>query len=147
MNSADISKNDFSIKKVIRVIQTENKNHHKKFIVDRRQCDVFVYIISGSSEYEFEDGSRFNVKAGDVMYLSNQEKYSIYITDENYRFIFCDFEFNESIKRKSAVFTPKNEFSVETLFIKLLNAYNLQARTYFQDSLSLIYNIYSAVVN
>lgn len=147
MSSAEISKNEFSIKRVIRVIRTGNKNHHKKFIVDRRQCDVLVYIISGTAEYEFEDGSHFEVKAGDVMYLSNQEKYSIYITDENYRFVFCDFEFNECIKRKSAVFTPKNEFSVESLFVKLLNVYNLQSRTYFQDSLAILYGIYAAIVN
>ena len=147
MSLNDISKNEFSIKRILRVIRTENKNHHKKFIVDRRPCDVFVYIISGSCEYGFEDGSHFNVKAGDIMYLSNQEKYSIYITDEKYRFIFCDFEFNDVIKRKSAVFTPKNDASAESLFIKLLNIYNLQSKTYFQDSLALLYKIYSAIVN
>ena len=78
MDIAEIAKNDFSIKKVIRVIRTGNKNHHKKFTIDRRQCDVFVYILSGSAEYEFEDGSHFTVRSGDVMYLSNMEKYSIY---------------------------------------------------------------------
>ena len=71
MEKHDISKSEFSIKRVIRVICTENKNHHKKFYVNTRSCDVFVYIISGSCEYGFDDGSRFTVKAGDIMVAGN----------------------------------------------------------------------------
>ena len=146
MEKHDISKSEFSIKRVIRVICTENKNHHKKFYVNTRSCDVFVYIISGSCEYGFDDGSRFTVKAGDIMYLTKGENYSLYINDENYRFIFCDFDFNEDLPRKSGVFTPKKDSGIENTFIKLLNTYNQYSQTYFTDSLSLIYNIYSAII-
>ena len=146
MQKVDISQSDLSIKRVNRVICTENKNHHKRFYVDRRPCDVFVYIISGSCEYGFEDGSRFTVKAGDIMYLTKGEKYSLYINDENYRFIFCDFDFTEDVPRKSDVFTPKKDSGAENIFIKLLNTYNQYNKTYFTDSLSLIYNIYSSII-
>ena len=145
MEKTDISQTDLSIKKVLRVIRTENKNCHKKFFVDSRPSDVFVYILSGSCDYACEDGTTFTVKAGDIMYLANGEKYSIYI-NEDYRFIFCDFEFSEKIPCKSAVFTPKHDLSVENLFVKLLNIYNLQGNTYFTDSLSLIYAIYSSII-
>ena len=141
MDKIDISETNCTIKNVIRVIQAENRNHHKKVFVDCRPSDVFVYIISGSCQYEFENEESFTVKAGDIMYLANREKYSIYITSEDYRFIFCDFEFSESCERKSAVFTPKSDAYVESIFVKLLNTYNAQTKTCFSDCLSRIYNI------
>ena len=146
MEKFDISETLFSIKRVLRVIRTENNNCHKKIFVNGRPNDVFVYIISGSCDYKCEDGTSFTVKAGDIMFLPNKERYSVYINEKNYRYIFCDFEFNEDLPKKSAVFTPKNSSFVENLFIKLLNTYNSQSKTYFTDSLSLIYNIYSSII-
>lgn len=146
MEKSDISETLFSVKKVLRVISAENKNYHKRVYVYGRPTDVFVYIISGSCDYRCEDGTSFTVKSGDIMYLPNGEKYSVYINEKNYKYIFCDFEFNEDVPKKSAVFTPKNNSLVENLFLKLLNTYNSQSRTYFTDSLSLIYSIYSAVI-
>ena len=142
---ADILQNDFSIKRVLRVIKAENKNCHKRSFVDGRPSDVFVYILSGSCDYVCEDGTSFTVKSGDIMYLSRGERYTLYINEE-YRFIFCDFEFNDEIPKKSAFFTPKNDSSVEKLFMKLLNLYNTNGKTYFTESLSLIYSIYSAII-
>jgi len=147
MEKSDISETLFSVKRVIRVIRTENNNYHKRAFIDGRPTDVFVYIISGSCDYRCEDGTCFTVKAGDIMYLPNGERYSVYINDKNYRYIFCDFEFNEAQPKRSAVFTPKNEFSAENLFVKLLNVYNSQTKTYYTDSLSLIYSIYSAIIS
>ena len=145
MEKIDILKTNLTIKNVIRVIRAENRNCHKKFFVDGRPSDVFVYILEGSCNYVCEDGTTFTVKAGDIMYLANGEKYSIYI-NEDYRFIFCDFEFVETSPRRSAVFTPRHDSSAEKLFVRLLNLYNTQGKTYFTDSLSLIYSIYSAAI-
>ena len=146
MSKIDISQNYCAIKNVFRVIRAENKNRHRKSFVNSRPSDVFVYIVSGRCEYEFEDGESFVVKTGDIMYLSKEEKYSIYVTSESYKFIFCDFEFLEARERKSAVFTPKNDAAVESIFLKLLNTYNAQSKTCFTDCLSLIYSIYSVVI-
>ena len=146
MEKVDILKSNLTIKNVIRVIRAENRNCHKKFFVDGRPSDVFVYILDGNCSYVCEDGTTFTVKAGDIMYLANGEKYSICI-NEDYRFIFCDFEFEETAPRKSAVFTPKHDSSAEKLFVKLLNLYNTQSKTYFTDSLSLIYSIYSTGIS
>ncbi len=71
----------------------------------------------------------------------------IYVNEENYRFIFCDFEFFDDLPRKSAVFSPKYDLGAEKLFVRLLNIYNAKEKTYFQDSLSLMYSIYSAIVS
>ena len=90
-------------------------------------------------------GTNFTVKAGDIMYLANGEHYSLYINEE-YKFIFCDFEFDSDIPRKSAFFTPKHDSSAEKLFVRLLNVYNAQNKTYFTDALSLIYSIYSEII-
>ena len=146
MEKADILQNEFPIKRVLRVIRAENKNRHKRSYVEDRYSDVFVYIISGSCDYACEDGTRFSVKTGDIMYLAAGESYSLYI-NEDYQFIFCDFEFCEKRARKSAVFTPKDDSYAEKLFVKLLNLYNSQPKTYFTDSLTLIYSIYSAIIS
>ncbi len=145
MEKSDILQNNFLIKNVLRVINAENKNCHKRFFIDGRPSDVFVYILSGSCNYDCEDGTSFTVKAGDIMYLSRGERYTLCI-NEDYRFIFCDFEFSDDIPKKSAFFTPKHDHSAEKLFLKLLNLYNAQSKTYFTESLSLIYAIYSAII-
>ena len=74
MEKTDISQTNYTIKRVLRVIRTENKNCHKKFYVNCRHSDVFVYIISGSCDYSCEDGTVFTVIAGDIMYLASGEK-------------------------------------------------------------------------
>ena len=147
MNKISIIENPLSIKKVIKVIEAQNNNCRKRLYSNgKRGCDVFVYVISGSCDYTCEDGTSFTVSAGDIFYLAKDEIYSLYIREENYRFIFCDFEFFDSLPRQSGVFTPKHDYSSEKLFIKLLNLYNSQPITYFADSLSVLYSIYSSMI-
>ncbi len=146
MEKHDITLTNFGIKKVLRVIRAENKQCHKQIYISGRPNDVFVYIISGSCDYKFEDGG-FTVGAGDIMYLAKGEKYTAYIKDKNYRFIYCDFEFEDMTAKKSAVYKPKNAAAAEKLFTKVVNVYKLNERTYFADSLSLAYGIYSLITD
>ncbi len=141
MCRTDITKNNLYIKKIINVIQSTHKLHHKLLHVKSRYSDAFVYILSGSCTYGFPEGDEFTVNGGDILYLSHHAEYTMYIHTDNYSFIFCDFEFDETAPRKSDVYTPVSSENAENLFIKLLNRKNS-----FTDSLALLYSIYGIVM-
>ena len=141
MCRTDITKNNLYIKRIINVIQSTNKSHHKLLNVKCRHSDAFVYILSGSCTYEFACGDAFTVNKGEILYLAHQADYTMYIHTNDYSFIFCDFEFNETSPRKSGVYTPHNPDNSENLFIKLL-----KNKDSFTDALSILYSIYGIVM-
>ncbi len=141
MCRTDITKNNLYIKRIINVIQSTNKSHHKLLNVKCRHSDAFVYILSGSCTYEFACGDAFTVNKGEILYLAHQADYTMYIHTNDYSFIFCDFEFNETSPRKSGVYTPHNPDYSENLFIKLL-----KNKDSFTDALSILYSIYGIVM-
>ena len=75
----DIIQENLCIKKIITVIQGKNEKHHKLLTVKSRHSDAFVYVISGSCTYRFDDKTEFKVTAGDVFYLPYQSIYIVYI--------------------------------------------------------------------
>ena len=141
MCRTDITKNNLYIKRIINVIQSSNKSHHKLLNVKCRHSDAFVYILSGSCTYEFTCGDAFTVNKGEILYLAHQADYTMYIHTNDYTFIFCDFEFEETSPRKSGVYTPHSPDYSENLFIKLL-----QNKDAFTDALSVLYSIYGIVM-
>jgi AraC-like DNA-binding protein len=106
-----------------------------------RHSDALVYILSGSCTYEFAYGDTFTVNKGEILYLAHQADYTMYIHTDEYTFIFCDFEFNETSPRKSGVYTPHNPDYSENLFIKLF-----KNKDSFADALSVLYSIYGIVM-
>ena len=146
MSQNDITKECLYIQKLINVIKAQNKNHHKLLNVNERHSDAFVYILSGSCTYTFENDDCFTARAGDILYLSHHAKYSMFIHDENYRFIFCDFEFDCAQRRKCFVCTPKNTSMLENLFLKLLNTHKSATTAAKADATALLYNIYATII-
>jgi len=71
----------------------------------------------------------------------------MYIHEDNYRFIFCDLLFNSNEKRICACFTPQNNEYAKNLFVKMLNVFRSQENSRLSDTLSLLYEIYSCVIN
>jgi len=71
MSKTDILHNNLYITKIRNVIKSFNKQYNKLLYVKSRRSDAFVYIISGSCTYNFDDGNEFTVRKGDIMYLSN----------------------------------------------------------------------------
>ena len=138
----DILKEDLYVKRVIGVIKAKNSNYSKQIEVNGRHSDAFVYILSGSCKYGFSDGSGFTAKEGDVLYLSRGACYTMLIGEDDYRFIFCDFEFDSEKERRCALITPKNASVTENLFNKLHNLYSQPSPTAFTDSLATLYSIY-----
>ena len=142
MKKTDIMQENLCIQKIITVIQGKNPNHHKLLTVKSRHSDAFVYVISGSCTYRFDDKTEFTVTAGDVFYLPYQSIYTMYIHTDDYKFIFCDFEFAEPSARRSALYSHQDLKNVDSLFFKLLNRYRASAKNTYIECMSILYSIY-----
>lgn len=146
MEKADILSTDFYLKKLICVIKSEIKNYTKTICVNGRHSHAFVYILSGSCSYNFNNEYEFTVNTGDILYLAHNAEYTMNVRTPNYRYIYCDFELNDNVKRKSAIYTPQNTSDVENQFIKLVKNYNTFSKVSFSKCISLIYSIYSMIL-
>lgn len=67
----------------------------------------------------------------------------MYIHTTDYKFIFCDFEFDGDSPRKSDVFAQNNTFTIENLFLRLHNSSNKHQLT---ECMSILYKIYNEIL-
>lgn len=142
MERLNIIYENLCIKQIIRVIKNHNSKHHKLLTVNGRYSDAFVYVLSGSCTYRFSEGIEYTVNAGDVFYLPYQSVYTMYIHTEDYRFIFCDFEFSQSPTVSVLFQTLKN---IDILFLKLLNVFRSSIKSKYTLCMSVLYNIYNVL--
>lgn len=142
MEKLDISQNFLYIKKIGDVIKSEIIRGAKPIKVNGRLCDAFVYVLNGSCNYEFDDKSKFTAYKGDIFYLSSQAVYTMRIQDEKYRFIFCDFEFEDTSPKKNAVFSIDAVLNPENKFRNLLKAHK---NNNFAESMAHLYSIYDLI--
>ena len=141
----DIFENKFYISKIIDVIKAKNENVRRFITVKDRHSDAFVYIISGSCTYNFNDNHNFTVNSGDVLYLAHHSNYTMYIYSDEYQFIFCDFVFENHVFKKSDIFTLKNPSNAKNAFEKLLSLYTHHTNVSFFDCMSTLYDIYGTI--
>ena len=142
MKKTDITQENLCIRKIITVIQGKMPNRHKLLTAKSRHSDAFAYVISGSCTYRFDDTTEFEVTAGDVFYLPYQSIYTMYVHTDDYRYIFCDFEFTEPSARRSALYSHQDLKNVDSLFFKLLNRYRASAENTYIECMSILYSIY-----
>ena len=147
MDKISITKNQLYIKNVLNVISAVNRNKNKRTYVSGRHSDALVYALQGSCDYSFDDGTRFTVNAGDVLYLSHGAIYSMLVRTDSYKVIFCDFEFLGDTSRQSEVFTPDGTDHVKGLFQKLLRAHDTATVQSSAERLSFLYSIYACVIS
>lgn len=146
MEKNDITLTDFYIKKLICVIKSEINNCSKTIYVCGRRSHAFVYILSGSCSYNFDDKYDVTVNTGDILYLAHNADYTMNIHTNQYRFIYCDFELHDNVVRKSNVYSLENASEGENYFIKLEKNYKLYSKSAFSKCISLIYSIYSLIL-
>lgn len=146
MEKLDILSTDFYLKKLIRVIKSEMNNRKQSVYVKGRHSHAYIYILSGSCSYNFNNEYKFTVNKGDILYLAQNAEYTFNVHTPNYRYIYCDFELNDNVLRKSNVYTPENTSDVENQFIKLIKTYNMFSKASFSKCISLIYNIHSMLL-
>ena len=145
MNKTDILFEDLYVKKLIAVIKGNADLQKKPLTTNGRHSDAFVYIISGTCDYHFGDGTKFTANTGDVLYLPHKAVYTMYIRTSKYRFIFCDFEFNCESERKPAVYSYENLKNVDSSFVKLFNTYKSTSPGNRAECISILYGIYSLI--
>ena len=143
MKKIDIMQESLCIQKIISVVQGKNPNHHKTLYVNGRHSDAFVYVISGSCTYHFDNETGFQATAGDVFYLPYGSIYTMYIHTEDYQFIFCDFQFAETEARHSALYSNQEQKNADHLFVKLLKRHLSSSYSSYTECMSILYNIYS----
>lgn len=146
MEKLDILSTDFYLKKLICVIKSSMNNRKQSIYVKRRHSHAYIYIMSGSCSYNFNNEYEFTVNKGDILYLAQNAEYTINVHTPNYRYIYCDFELNDNVLRKSNVYTPENTSDAENQFIKLEKNYKMFSKSSFSKCISLIYNIHSILL-
>lgn len=132
------------IQRILSVVQGKIPSN-KLLSVKERHSDAFVYVTEGSCTYRFDDETEFKAAAGDVFYLPNRSVYTMYIHSEEYKFIFCDFEFAEAEARCSTICSNQELKNINNLFVKLLNRYNSSASNAYTECMSILYGIYSTL--
>lgn len=134
------------IKKLIRVIKSAIPRNTRNLHVNGRCSDAFIYILDGRCHYQLEDQTEFSVMPGDILYLASNSKYRLNVGDEDYHFIYCDFEFDDESARQSAVYRPKNKLDAANIFEKIYRDYTRPNVNSFFDCMSDLYRIYSLIV-
>lgn len=145
--SIEITKKKLYVGKMINVISSYLNHSGRTLVSKGRHSDAFVYILSGSCNYFFEDGVEFTANGGNILYLAKNAVYDMYVISEEYRFIFCDFEFICDEPRKSELFFPSDIAGSEEHFRRLYRIYNSDSATAFNDSMSLLYTVYSSIIS
>ena len=69
----------------------------------------------------------------------------MYIHSEDYKFIFCDFEFSETGAKHGALYQNQKDKGADMLFAKLLNRHNSVASNAYTECMSILYSIYSTL--
>ena len=119
--------------------------NHKRIVVNGRYSDAFVYVISGGCTYQFDDGVKFSVQAGDVFYLPCQSQYTRDVCRrEDYHVIFCDFTFSK-VSLQGAKFAGQYLKNANSLFTKLLNVYRSPLKYKTTECMSVLYAIYNSL--
>lgn len=141
----DIAANHFYVKKLIGVSMSHDSSPRRNSHVKSRHCDAIAYVLAGCAIYHFDDGQEFTVRQGDILYMAHNAVYSVCFPTQIFQILFCDFEFDTSVPKQSAVYTPKNTLYAKTLFEKLLHVYTSHTQTAFHESISLLYQIYGLI--
>ena len=117
MKKTDITQENLCIQRIISVIKGRI-SHQKLISVEGRHCDAFIYVISGSCTYRFDDKIEFKASEGDVFYLPFRSVYTMHIHTDDYKFIFCDFEFAETDARCGVLYSNQKQKNLDNLFLR-----------------------------
>lgn len=71
--------------------------------------------------------------------------YTMYIHTPDYRFIFCDFEFDCAEERIGALYSGQELKNIGSLFEKLFNIYRSSSICAYAECMSVLYGIYGAI--
>ena len=132
------------IDKVIAVSNNTLRQTTRKLSVNGRLSDAFVYILSGSCEYTFQDGEKFTVQDGDLLYLADSAVYEMKLQTEAYVHIYVNFRFGGENKYNSRVYKG-GEQAYLWQFKKLHLAYKGESEKSKIECMRRLYEIYETI--
>lgn len=142
----DITERELYISKLVQVMRAEHTYKEKANAVTDRYSDCLVYILGGSCKYTFADGNSFTVCEGDILYLAHHSAYEMERGRDGYRVLYCDFFFDCSDMRKSAVYRGKKTNQAEARFRRLYKSYLASHFGGLSEQMSELYGIYNEVM-
>lgn len=143
--NGDITKTNFCIKELINVIKGSIPPRTDLF-KGGREKDGFIYILTGSCFYTFENGESFTATQGSVLYLANGARYKMRTGNSVYSFVYCDFVFLDDTQRKSAVYKIRNNAETNKTFESLYKSVNANGKNGYAESMALLYKIYAQII-
>ena len=82
----------------------------KRTVITRGLSNEIVRRMNDKAYWHFfDDKTEFKVTAGDVFYLPYQSIYTMYIHTDDYKFIFCDFQFVQTEARYGVLFQNQKQ--------------------------------------
>lgn len=120
----------------------------RKSRCEGRRADGFAYILSGEAEYAFSDGRHVHARAGDILFLAHESRYTITLCGaEDYTFIFVDFFFVREGEERlaNALYSHPSLGKTRRDFERVLALYHTHTAENLLLSVSLVYRIYAAL--
>ena len=140
-----ITKTQQYITKIISVIKGKILKN-TPLNVNGRKSDGLVFVLSGTCYYLTDDKREFTAKAGDVIYLANNSFYSLKTGEEDYTFIYCDFNFADEYKNQSELYNFLEPNQIKHIFNKLHQCFISKNNGWLANCLSYLYKIYSIII-
>lgn len=136
-----------TISNVYCVIKSTMKQGHIPLKKDGRHSDCFVFVINGTTRYDFEDYN-VTVNTGGIMYLAKDSVYSMDIISDEYEVIFVDFDFDyRNCQRLKSEFFPKVQTQLPDMFENLLDTWIEKKTGYRSRCMSILYGIMFALLS
>ncbi len=109
-----------------------------------RRCDAFIYILRGTTVYDFGDYT-VTAKTGDLLFIGKNSTYSMDVQSDRYEFLYADFSFSvpEGVQLQAISLPAADGKSTENVFHKMLAVWYINRSGAKFECLSMLYNIYA----
>lgn len=138
---------EHSFRQILSVVQRNypNKKERQRHLTVRRQQDLMICILEGTSFYQFEDAS-VQLHAGDVLFVARDCCYQRRIQSENYRTVFIYFYFDEETEALPPYQLFHGIEGIEMSFMRLYKKWAAHGLAYQSESMGLLYQLYAQLI-
>ncbi len=143
-NKKKITDEEFRINHIVTIMQGSIKRKEVSQHYIHPNYDTFLYILEGTSVYEFEDEA-FTLEPGDIFFIPKNSSYSRTLPDGFADFIYLDFFFDVPENTALSTMMLSGFKDLDDLFFKLYRTWSARGPGYYSSSLSIIYKIYSKI--
>jgi len=136
-----------SFRQILSVVQRNypNKKERQRHLTVRRQQDLMICVLEGTSFYQFEDTS-VQLHAGDVLFVARDCFYQRRIQSENYRTVFVYFYFDEETDALPPYQLFRGVEGIEMSFMRLYKKWVAHGLAYQSESMGLLYQLYAQLI-